>query len=95
MTIVNLPDVAGANSATRLVSTAGPKARWIMITPSGANGTRIGGSTVAAASGLSLLQNGTYTFNTNSADPLDAIDLYNTWIYAPSGATITISYGQA
>lgn len=92
MTLHTLPDVVGDSTAKRLVSTPGARARWIKLC-SEVGVSNVGDASVLAAQGVDLPAGVPVTLESNGADPTDVYDLYNTWVFVPSGSTLTITYG--
>ncbi len=92
MTLHTLPDIAGSSTAVRLVATSGLKARWIKVT-SEVGVSNIGDASVSATQGVDCPVGVPVTLESNGADATDVYDLYNTWVWVPSGSTLTITYG--
>lgn len=95
MTLHTLPDVIGGSTATRLVSTPGPRARWIAIAAETGSSAvaSIGDANVSATRGVDIPIAIPFILPENGADPTDSYDLYNTWVFVPTGTTLTITYG--
>ena len=91
MTINTLPDIIGSNASVALTAKPGTRARHLYLTALGGN-ARIGGATAAAAQGVAIIQNVSFSLLANEADPSDLIDLSTINAYVPSGTTLTICY---
>lgn len=92
MTVHTLPDIAGTSLATRLVATSGPRARWILLA-SEVGVSNVGDSLVSATRGVDLPIGIPVLLPENGADPTDTYDLFNTYVFVPSGSTLTVTYG--
>lgn len=90
MQIHSIADIVG-DSATHALAAAGTPARWITIGALG-GAIRLGDSNAAVARGANIAQNGSFTL---PADPdiTARYDLSLVYVFVPSGATASISYG--
>lgn len=91
MTITTAADITGDN-AKHVLGTAGQRARRIFLTSTGAN-SRFGDTNVAAAQGVELPKDIEVTISASDGDISDSIDLSAAFVYVPSGATLTVSFG--
>ncbi len=90
MTPSTAADITGDN-AKHALGSAGQRARRIVLTATGGN-ARVGDTNVSSTQGALIIQNVPLTLEQNGADPTDAYDLSNTYVYVPSGTTLSRSF---
>lgn len=91
MVIQTAADIVGGNAKVAL-GTAGQRARRIFITPTGGK-CRFGDVNVASARGVELNTDVETVISASDADPADSIDLSTSYVYVPSGTTVTFAWG--
>ena len=95
MVIQTAADIAGGNAKVAL-GTAGQRARRLFLTSHTASSgapARFGDVNVAAARGVELPLDVQVTISASDADPADSIDLSTSYVYVPSGTTVTFAWG--
>jgi hypothetical protein len=98
MVIQTFTDIIGANTAVQVsnginLGNHRLAARKLWLTPHGSNNARFGDASVSATQGVEMPADVLQTFGASEADPTDAIDLTNAWIWVPTGTTITRAWG--
>lgn len=95
MTIIPLPDVVGASSAIAIstFTTQPVRARRIFLTAVTTSTARLGDSTVSATKGVALPAAQTVIVSASDGDIGDGIDLTRTFLFVPTGTTVTLSIG--
>ena len=90
MTVTTAVDIVGANGKVAL-GAAGRRARRIFLTAIGGN-ARFGDVNVSSTQGAQIIQSVPFTAPDNGADPTDAYDLSLTYVYVPSGTTVSVTF---
>lgn len=93
MTITSRADIAGADAKVAISTTPGAQARSLWLTATGSSNARFGDTNITSARGIALTANVQSTFNANAGDPTDVIDLTTSYVYVPTGTTISVSWG--